>query len=115
MPFRTNEGTLLEGHETWSSTFNTNKQHISKIEKMFTPHVDSKWGDINQATIEASHDNYPLIDIGQDKLGNEVEKYDIMIDLEHAKYSKPLNDSCKSQFLEIAHPFLLRNDDYFNL
>lgn len=75
---------------------------------MFTLHVDSLWGDIDQAAIEVGHDNYPLIDLDQDKVWNEIEKYDIVLDLKHAKYSTPIKGTYESQFWEITHPFLLR-------
>ena len=112
MPFQTNEETLLHGHETWSSTFDANKLHISKIEKIFMPHVNDQWGDINQATTETELDNRPLIDLEQDKPLDEIEKYDIMADLKHAKYSIPIEGTCKSQFHEIAPPFFLTNEKY---
>ena len=38
-----------------------------------------------------------------------------MADLKHAKYTTPTEGTYKSQFLEIDHPFLLMNEQCYNL
>ena len=44
------------------------------------------------------------------KIGSEEDTYDIMADLKHANYSKPMYNTYNSSFLESSHPFLQSND-----
>ena len=66
VPFRNSENSLLVGHQSWSSAFEKHKIQIARNEKMFTSLIDSKWGDIDEATTQATDNNDLTKDLGID-------------------------------------------------
>jgi hypothetical protein len=81
--------------------------------------LGTKWGDIEQAAIETSNNSCPTIDLDNEFHKNiqedATDRYDIMADLKHYKTPKTTYNSRSSSHSEIAHPFLLSNDEYFKL
>ena len=119
MPFRNTEQALLLGHQTWSATFHANQNQIANIEKIFIAQVGTKSRDIKQAVVKNSNENSPTIDLDNEFNKNiqkdVTDRYDIITNLKHYKTPKSIHDTRNSSHLEIVHPFLLSNDEYFKL
>lgn len=119
IPFRTSEASLSIGHTSWASAFDTHKLQIARIETKFCSPFENKQGDIDEAAIETKKNNNITedfnLDHAQEKDIGETKKYDIISDMKHIRASQNMHANTSLLFLEIPHPFVIPNEEYFSL
>lgn len=119
IPFRTSEASLLIGHKSWASAFNTHKVQIAKIETKLCSPFDNKRGGIDEAATTTTKNNNLTeefnLEHAQEKNIAETKKYDIISDIKHIRASQNMHANTSLLFSEIPHPLVLPNEEYFSL